>query len=468
MGENDLGLFGIGVMGQNLALNFQRNGYTVTVYNRTAEKTRNFVLKHSQVSGSYTLREFAESLSRPRRIMLMVTAGPAVDATILELEKYLSKGDILLDGGNSFFQDTERRYREVSGLGIHYLGVGVSGGEEGALNGPCIMVGGSRDGYDRVSRMLTDVAAKVDGSCCQLMGPRGAGHYVKMVHNGIEYAVIQILAEAYDLLLRAARLSIQETRGVFAEWNNSEMNSFLMEIATKVLEHYDPETNLPLVSLILDSAKQKGTGKWTSQNSMDLGIPTPTIDAAVSARNMSSLKGERVAAAKLLQNSKTRLGDVQVESNFVEHVRSAVQASIITSYAQGFHLMQAASKVYEYELPLVEIARIWKGGCIVRAKLLDSMKRAFERNANLQNLIIDPNLNKTLSDLESNWRVVVKTAKELTIPIPAIDASLDYFDGYRTERLPANFVQALRDYFGAHGYERVDKPGQFHTDWTAD
>jgi 6-phosphogluconate dehydrogenase len=469
---NHLGLLGIGVMGQNLALNFQRNGYPVTVYNRTAERTRKFVLKHPQISGSYTLQAFAESLSRPRRIMLMVTAGPAVDATILELKKHLSKGDILLDGGNSFFQDTERRYRDVSGLGIHYLGVGVSGGEEGALNGPCIMVGGSRDGYDQVSKMLTDVAAKVDGSCCQLMGPRGAGHYVKMVHNGIEYAVIQILAEAYDLLVQAASLSIQETRGVFAEWNNTEMNSFLMEIATKVLERYDPQTNLPIVPLILDSAKQKGTGKWTSQNSMDLGIPTPTIDAAVSARNMSSLKAERVAAAKLLHNSKTPssktpLGDTQVESNFVEHVRSAVQASIIASYAQGFHLMRAASKEYEYDLPLMEIARIWKGGCIIRAKLLDSIERAFERNAHLQNLIMDPNLNKTLSDLESDWRVAVKTAKELAIPIPAIDASLDYFDGYRTERLPANFVQALRDYFGAHGYERIDKPGQFHTEWSA-
>lgn len=466
MEGNYLGLFGIGVMGQNLALNFQRNGYPVVVYNRTTEKTKKFVLKHPQISGSYTLQEFVDSLSLPRRIMLMVTAGPAIDATILELEKYLSEGDILLDGGNSFFQDTEHRYRDLSRRGIHYLGVGVSGGEEGALNGPCIMVGGSREGYDQVSKMLTDVAAKADGSCCQLMGPRGAGHYVKMVHNGIEYATIQILAEAYDLLLRAAQLSVKEIHGVFASWNNSEMNSFLMEIATKVLDHYDPETNSPLVSLILDSARQKGTGKWTSQNSMDLGIPTPTIDAAVSARNMSSLKTERVSAAKLFQESDIPLRNTRVESNFVEHLRSAVQASIIISYAQGFHLMRAASKEYEYNLPFVEIARIWKGGCIIRAKLLESIKQAFERNGNLQNLVIDPNFSKILSDLQSDWRAVTKTAKKLTIPVPAIDASLDYFDGYRTERLPANFVQALRDYFGAHGYERVDKAGQFHTDWT--
>ena len=465
MGEKDFGLLGIGVMGQNLALNFQRNGYAVAVYNRTAEKTKRFVSSYSQISGFYTLQEFVDSLSRPRRIMLMVTAGPAVDGIILEVEKYLSEGDIILDGGNSFFQDTERRCRDASARRVHYLGVGVSGGKEGALNGPCIMVGGPREAYDQVSKMLTDVAAKVDGSCCQLMGPRGAGHYVKMVHNGIEYAAIQILAEAYDLLLRATQLTVKQIHDVFVEWNNSEMNSFLMEIATRVLEEREPGTNTPLVSLILDSAKQKGTGKWTSQNSMDLGIPTPTIDAAVSARNLSSLKTERVAAAS--EYGLVSLNS-RVESNFVENLRSAVQASIIMSYAQGFHLMRAASKEYQYDLPFVEIARIWKGGCIIRAKLLDPIKEAFERNTKLQNLRVDPNFKKILSGLESDWRGVTKMAHELGIPIPAIDASLDYFDGYRTGKLPANFVQALRDYFGAHGYERTDKAGQFHTDWTAD
>ena len=466
MGEMDFGLLGIGIMGQNLALNFQRNGYSVAVYNRTAEKTKKFISNHPQISGFYTPQDFVDALSRPRRIMLMVTAGPAVDATIHELEKYIAEGDILLDGGNSFFQDTERRCRDASARRIHYLGVGVSGGEEGALNGPCIMVGGSREAYDQVSKMLTDVAAKVDGSCCQLMGPRGAGHYVKMVHNGIEYATIQILAEAYDLLLRAARLDVGQIHDVFAEWNNSEMNSFLMEIATRVLEQRDSETDSPLVSLILDSAKQKGTGKWTSQNSMDLGIPTPTIDAAVSARNLSSLKTERVAAANMSEYS-TVSHNSKVELNFVENLRSAVQASTIISYAQGFHLMRAASKEYQYDLPFVEIARIWKGGCIIRAKLLDPIKEAFERNTKLQNLIVDPNFSKLLGGLESDWRAVTRIAHELGIPVPAIDASVDYFDGYRTGRLPANFVQALRDHFGAHGYERVDKPGQFHTDWTA-
>lgn len=465
MGDKDLGLVGIGVMGQNLARNFRRNGYSVAVYNRTAEKTRKFVSDYPQISGFYSLQEFVNALSRPRRIMLMVTAGPAVDATILELEKYISEEDIILDGGNSFFQDTERRCRDLSARRLHYLGVGVSGGEEGALNGPCIMVGGTREAYDQVSKMLTDVAAKVDGSCCQLMGPRGSGHYVKMVHNGIEYAVIQILAEAYDLLLRAAQLSAKQIRDVYAEWNNSEMNSFLMEIATRVLEQRDPETKSPLVSLILDSAKQKGTGKWTSQNSMDLGIPTPTIDAAVSARNLSSLKAERVTAAKMPHNSPA-LQKPKMGLNFVENLRSAVQASIIMTYAQGFHLMRAAANEYQYDLPFVEIARIWKGGCIIRAKLLDPVKEAFERNIQLQNLIVDPNFNKILCGLESDWRAVTRTAHELGIPIPALDASLDYYDGYRTGNLPANFVQALRDYFGAHGYERVDKTGQFHTDWT--
>jgi 6-phosphogluconate dehydrogenase len=466
MGEKDFGLVGIGIMGQNLALNFRRNGYSVAVYNRTGEKTRKFISENPQIAGFYTLQEFVDALSHPRRIILMVTAGPAVDATILELEKQVSEGDIILDGGNSYFQDTERRYQNLSARGVNYLGVGVSGGEEGALNGPCIMVGGSQGAYDQVAKMLNDVAAKVDGSCCQLMGPGGAGHYVKMVHNGIEYAVIQILAEAYDLLLRAGQLTVEQVRDIFAEWNNSEMNSFLMEIATRVLEQHDSETKSPLVSLILDSARQKGTGKWTSQNSMDLGIPTPTIDAAVSARNMSSLKAERLIAEKMRRNSAVSQNS-KADLDFVEHLRGAVQASIIMAYAQGFHLMRAASKEYQYDLPFVDIARIWKGGCIIRAKLLDPIKEAFERNIRLQNLIVDSNFNKILCGLESDWRAATKTAHERSIPIPAIDASLDYFDGYRSGRLPANFVQALRDYFGAHGYERIDRAGQFHTDWTA-
>jgi len=461
--ECDLGLFGIGVMGQNLALNFQRNGYSISVYNRTTEKTKKFVSQHPEITGTYTLQQFIDSLRRPKQILLMVTAGTAVDATLRDLDKSLAKGDLIIDGGNSFFRDTDRRFTQFSEKGIHYLGIGISGGEEGALKGPCMMAGGSRTGYDQIVSILTDAAAKAEGPCCQFLGPRGAGHYVKMVHNGIEYAVIQIIAEAYDLLSRCARLNANQIRDIFAEWNSAELNSFLMEIATKVLEKVDPETRTPIVSLILDSAKQKGTGKWTSQNSMDLGIPTPTIDAAVAARNISALKAERAAAARLYSSTPLKIG-----SSFVEQLRDAVQASIIVSYAQGFHLMRAASTEYEYSLPMIEIARIWKGGCIIRAKLLDSIKQSFMNDENVRNLIVAPQIVKVLSELDQNWRAVVKFAKGQAIPIPAISASLDYLDGYKSERLPANFVQALRDYFGAHGYERIDRSGVFHTDWKLD
>ena len=450
-------------MGQNLALNFRRNGYSVAVYNRTTEKTKSFVTKHPKIVGTYTLNEFINKLSQPRRILLMVAAGTAVDSTLTSLENFLAKGDVVIDGGNSLFQDTERRCTKLSEHGIHFMGVGVSGGEEGALKGPCIMVGGPKEGYDQISSMLIDVSAKAEGACCQYLGPRGAGHYVKMVHNGIEYAVIQTLAETFDLLTRYAHLNVNQIHDVFAEWNKGELNSFLMEIATKVLQRQDAETGVPLVSVILDSAKQKGTGKWTSQNAMDLGIPTPTIDAAVSARNLSALKTERVSASKL---SKVGQKAGNVNANFVGQLRNAVQASIIVAYAQGFHLMRTASREYGYQLPLVEIARIWKGGCIIRAKLLDTIKQAYTIDENLLNLVVDPKLGATLSSLDQDWRLLVRIAKESIIPIPTINASLDYYDGYRTERLPANFIQALRDYFGAHGYERIDKEGHFHSEWS--
>lgn len=450
-------------MGQNLALNFHNHGYSVIVYNRTTEKTKNFVTKNPEISGSTTLKEFIGNLSRPRRIMLMVTAGTAVDATLNDLDKFLTKGDIIIEGGNSFFQDTERRYSKLSEKGVYYMGVGVSGGEEGALKGPCIMAGGPPECYEKVSKMLTDVAAKAEGACCQLLGPRGAGHYVKMVHNGIEYAIMQVMAEAYDLLTRGAGFDIKQVHDVFAEWNNAELNSFLMEIATQVLEHVDQETKKPLLSLILDSAKQKGTGKWTSQNSMDLGIPTPTIDTAVAARNLSAFKTERTAASKPYESQKR---PEKTGRGFVDELRSAVHASMIISYAQGFHLLRAASCEYAYGLPFEEIARIWKGGCIIRSKLLDSIKQAYTKNEALANLIVDPETVKTILRLEPNWREAVKTAKDRAIPIPAINASLDYFDGYKSGRLPANFIQALRDYFGAHEYERIDRQGHFHTNWT--
>ena len=462
LGRRHLGLIGLGVMGQNLALNFQRHGYSVAVYNRTEQKTREFVSKHPEVKATYTVPEFIEALDRPRKVFLMVTAGSAVDLTIAALQDYLSPEDVVMDGGNSFFQDTERRCKELAAGKIDFMGVGVSGGEEGALKGPCIMVGGSSEGYEKVRSMLTSIAAQVDGACCQLLGPRGAGHYVKMVHNGIEYGIIQIIAEAYDLLTRAAGLDIELVYDVFKDWNKGDLNSFLMEITEEVLRKKDPETRKPVVNIILDRAKQKGTGKWTSQNALDLGIPTPTIDAAVSARNLSALKEERARAARILKRpaKSGRIGRA-----FANKLERSVLGSIIAAYAQGFHLMRAASHEYGYGIPFSEVARVWKGGCIIGAKLLDPITRAFKEDSDLWNLMFHKEFARTLKRIEQDWREVVKLAKDSAIPIPAINASLDYYDGYRSEKLPANLIQALRDRFGAHGYERTDKPGEFHTDW---
>jgi 6-phosphogluconate dehydrogenase len=463
LGGKDLGLIGLGVMGQNLALNFRNHGYSVAVYNRTEQKTREFVSKHEDIAAAYTLHDFAQSLSRPRRVFLMVTAGSAVDATIGSIAGLLSPEDVLMDGGNSFFLDTERRCGELEKLGIRFLGVGVSGGEEGALKGPCLMVGGAREGYDQVSDMLMKIAAQADGPCCQLLGPRGAGHLVKMVHNGIEYGIIQVIAEAYDILTRVTGLKNQQIQRIFDEWNNSELSSFLMEISAQVLRKRDPETGRPLVSLILDKAKQKGTGKWTSQTALDLGIPIPTIDAGVTARNLSALKEERVLAGKALKSLRRR---PLAKKGFAKTLESAVRASVIVTYAQGFHLMRAASHQYGYGIPFAEVARIWKGGCIIRSKLLEPMAQAFKENGDLQNLLVQRNFARTMMGAEKSWRDLVQIAKRYTVPIPAINASLDYYDGYRSERLPANLVQALRDRFGAHGFERTDGAGDFHADWT--
>jgi len=462
--ELDLGIIGLGVMGHSIALNFQNHGYSLAVYNRTEQKTRELTQNHPEIYGKYNLNDFVNSLSKPRKILLMMTAGPAVDTTIANLTGSLSREDILMDGGNSHFQDTERRFNQLKKEGIHFLGIGVSGGEEGALRGPCIMAGGSRRGYDAVQEMLNAIAAKADGACCQFLGSGGAGHYVKMIHNGIEYAIIQIIAEAYDLLTRGARLTTKQTRDIFKNWSTGEMNSFLMEIATEVLSAEDPNTNLPLVSIILDRAQQKGTGKWTSQNAFDLGIPTPTIDAAVSARNMSSLKDERVYASKYLNKTQENL--VNHTEHFVSTLGDAMEASIIVSYAQGFHLMRAAAKEYQYSIPFEEVARIWKGGCIIRAKLLDSIKAAYSSNPTLQNLLLDPKIAANINGLDTNWRELTIQAKKAGIPIPAIDASLGYYDSYRSQLLPANMIQALRDRFGSHGYERTDKLGQHHTNWS--
>jgi 6-phosphogluconate dehydrogenase len=450
-------------MGQNLARNFQSKGYSVVVYNRTSEKTRGFAATYPEIAAEYSLGDFVKQLREPRRVFLMVTAGQAVDATLAALVNLLSNGDVVMDGGNSFFQDTERRCLDLEGRGIHYLGVGVSGGEEGALKGPCLMNGGSREGYATVSEMLGRVAAQVDGPCSEYLGARGAGHYVKMVHNGIEYAIIQVIAEAYDLLTRGAGLPLKQVRDVFKEWNDGELNSFLMEIAVEVLEKHD-DNKRPLISVVLDRAKQKGTGKWTSQNAMDLGIPTPTIDAAVNARNLSGLKEERVMAAEILKPLR-KPNQYGVPGNFAERLEGAVRASLLISYAQGFDLLRCASKEYEYAIPLASVARIWKGGCIIRARLLDRIMESFSSNPRLENLIMDQEIAKSLTGLERRWRDTVRTAREVGVPVPAIGASIDYYDGYRSERLPANLIQLLRDRFGAHGFERLDRPGQFHASW---
>jgi 6-phosphogluconate dehydrogenase len=450
-------------MGRSVAVNFHNHGYSVVVYNRTEQKTKDFTQRNPQIHGAYSLADFVKQLSNPRKILLMLTAGPAIDATISNLSELLSAGDVLMDGGNSFFQDTERRFNDLSNGRIRYLGIGVSGGEEGALKGPCIMAGGSKDGYELVRTMLSDIAAHADGPCCELLGSGGAGHYVKMVHNGIEYAIIEIIAEAFDVLTRAGGLTVSQTHDVFKAWTAGELNSYLMEITAEVLAQKDVNTQLPLVSVVLDRAKQKGTGKWTSQNALDLGIPTPTIDAAVGARNMSALKSERVYAAKHLNHPVRPLKPTE---QFITSLRDAVHASIIVSYAQGFHLMRSASQEYLYHIPLGEVARIWKGGCIVRARLLDDIKRAYETNSSLQNLMLDPDFLTIIQRVEGHWRELVGEVKNSGIPIPAINASLDYYDAYRSERLPANLVQTLRDRFGSHGYERIDKPGEYHTNWS--
>jgi 6-phosphogluconate dehydrogenase len=464
--EQDIGIIGLGVMGHSIALNFHNHHYSVAVYNRTEQKTREFVQSHPEIYGTYSINDFVNALSKPRKILLMMTAGPAIDATIANLVGSLSHADILMDGGNSYFQDTERRFNQVEKEAIHYLGIGVSGGEEGALKGPCLMAGGSREGFDHVRAMLSNIAAQADGTCCQFLGSGGAGHYVKMVHNGIEYAIIQIIAEAYDLLTRGAGFTNQQVHVIFKNWSTAKMNSFLMEIATEVLSKKDQDTKLPIVSVILDRAQQKGTGKWTSQNAMDLGIPTPTIDASVTARNISALKDERTYASTRLKGPRPGNAAKPTEQ-FAEALGDAAQASIIISYAQGFHLMRAASEEYRYNIPFAEVARIWKGGCIIRAKLLDQINHAYNSNPSLQNLLLDPEITATMSGLDNNWREAVVQAKKTGIPISAIDASLDYYDSYRSEHLPANMIQALRDRFGSHGYERTDKPGHYHTNWSS-
>ncbi len=473
MTKRTFGVIGLAVMGENLALNVERNGFPISVYNRTASKTETFMATRAvgkDVKAAYSLEEFVESLDRPRKILVMVKAGGPVDKVIEQLKPLLDEGDMIIDGGNSLYEDTERRTKDLESTGLGFVGMGVSGGEEGALNGPSLMPGGTEAAYRELEPILTKIAAQVDdGPCVTFIGPGGAGHYVKMVHNGIEYGDMQLIAEAYDLMANVAGLSHTQLHKVFSEWNKTdELNSFLIEITADIFKKIDPETNKPLVEMILDCAGQKGTGRWTVVSSLEFGVPIPTIYAAVNARVMSSYKEERVAASKQLPAPhSTYSGDI---STFVDKVRDALYCSKMCSYAQGMALLSKASEEYGYSLDLGETARIWKGGCIIRAGFLDKIKSAFKENPSLPNLLLAPEFKQSIIDRQGAWRDVLTTANQLGIAVPAFSASLDYFDSYRRASLPQNLTQAQRDYFGAHTYERIDKPSGefFHTEWMED
>jgi 6-phosphogluconate dehydrogenase len=467
MALSDIGLIGLAVMGENLALNMRHHGFAVSVYNRTAERTKTLVGgRGHQLAPTYTIEDFVASLSRPRRIFLMVQAGSPVDQVIAQLRPLLEPGDIVMDGGNSYYKDTERRTKLMEEAGFHYFGVGVSGGETGALEGPSIMPGGSRPAYPLIEPILTAIAAKVpDGPCCAYMGPGGAGHYVKMVHNGCEYGIMQLIAESYDLLQTALSLTAPQLSEIYAKWNEGELNSYLVEITAKVLAYVDPQTGKPLVDLIQDQAGQKGTGKWTSQDAADLGVPIPTVDAALWARNISALKQERVAASKLLTGPSGLSGPG--DPTLVADVRDALYAGMILSYAQAMAMLRAASHEYSYGLNLSEIARIWKGGCIIRSKLLNPIQAAFGRDPDLVNLMVDREFTSLLNGLQEKLRKITRLGIEMGVPVPALSSSLTYYDSYRRARLPVNLIQAQRDFFGAHTYQRIDEPGTFHTEWEA-
>jgi 6-phosphogluconate dehydrogenase len=464
------GVIGLAVMGENLALNVERNGFPISVFNRSREKTDAFMANRAggkNVKATFTLEEFVQSLERPRKILIMVKAGDPVDATIAQLKPLLDEGDILIDGGNSLYTDTERRAKELESAKFTFIGMGVSGGEEGALNGPSLMPGGTRSAYDYLAPIFTKIAAQVnDGPCVTYIGPGGAGHYVKMVHNGIEYGDMQLIAEAYDLLKNVAGLGAAELQQVFTEWNTTdELNSYLIEITADIFKKTDPTTGKPLVELIMDAAGQKGTGRWTVSDALELGVAIPTITAAVNARILSSYKDERVAASAVLSGpTATFSGD---KAAFVNKVRDALYCSKMCSYAQGMALLAAASKAHGFELDLGECARIWKGGCIIRAGFLDKIKQAFTENPNLANLLLATEFKQTILDRQTAWREVIMTAAQLGIAVPAFSASLDYFDSYRRAQLPQNLTQAQRDYFGAHTYQMTDREGTFHTEWMA-
>jgi 6-phosphogluconate dehydrogenase len=470
-GGRHVGVVGLAVMGENLALNIDRNGFAPAVYNRTAERTKDFIEKRgtSSILPTYSIEEFVSSLARPRRILLMVKAGSPVDAVIDELSPFLEPGDILIDGGNSLYTDTERRSQTVAERGFNFVGMGVSGGEEGALWGPSLMPGGPAEAYKELEPMLTAIAAVSDsGPCVTHIGPGGAGHYVKMVHNGIEYGDMQLIAETYDIMRRALGLTAPEISEIFVRWNTGKLESFLVEITATVLKYIDLETGKPLVDLILDQAEQKGTGRWTSQNSYELATPIPVIDAAVIARSLSAMKDKRVAASAILSgpgSDGNPLPAAPDKQTLLDALEDALYFAKVSSYTQGMALLRSASDTYNWNLNLSEIARIWKAGCIIRAKLLDPISRAYTTNPSLDSLMLDPFFTEAVNGGQKNVRFVLKTALDFGIPTPALSASLNYVDTYRQQNLPANLIQAQRDFFGAHTYRRIDRDGIFHTEW---
>jgi 6-phosphogluconate dehydrogenase len=466
--KKKIGLVGLAVMGENLALNIEEKGFPIAVWNRSIDKVASFVQRNAgkKIHGCTTPEELVSVLERPRRIIMMVKAGQPVDDTIAAIKPYLEKDDMLVDGGNEFFTNTERRAKQLEGAGINYVGMGVSGGEEGARHGPSIMPGGQRAAYDALAPILTKIAAQVDdGPCVDYMGPGGAGHYVKMVHNGIEYGDMQLIAEAYDLLRTIGGMQPAELAEVFAQWNKGELQSFLIEITAKILATKDELTGLPMVDVILDQTGMKGTGKWTVQQAAELAAPIPTIASAVEARIISGLKPERVTASKVLQGPRPAPSFMD-KKQLVDDVRHALYASKICSYAQGMNLLRVASRAHEWNLQLGRIARIWKGGCIIRAQFLGRIKEAYDRNAELANLLVDSEFARELGDRQAGWRRAVGLAVQHGLAMPTMMASLSYYDAYRRERLPASLTQAQRDFFGAHTYQRFDREGSFHTQWT--
>jgi 6-phosphogluconate dehydrogenase len=469
MAKQSFGIVGLGVMGENLALNIESRGFSVVGFDLDPKKVDSFSARTQgkQVVAARTVAEFVAHLDTPRRVLIMVPAGKAVDAVIADLRPHFSSGDLLIDGGNTFFVDTDRRIKELQGSGIYYIGTGVSGGEEGALHGPAIMPGGNPEAWPLVKPILQAIAAKAEDGvpCCEWIGSGGAGHFVKMVHNGIEYGDMQMICEAYFIMERLLGMSAEEMSRVFAEWNRGELSSYLVGITSEILAKKDPETGKPMVQIILDTAEQKGTGKWTSQVALDLGAAAPTIADAVFARTLSALKKERVAASGLLAGPTAKFSGNKAA--FIEMIRKALFSSKICSYAQGFQLLRAADQEYHWDLQFGIISSLWRAGCIIRAQFLGRIKDAYAKNFALANLLLDPYFAGVMASYQQEWRKVVSLAAENGIAIPAFMSALSYYDGYRSAVLPANLLQAQRDYFGAHTYQRVDREGKFHTQWTA-